>query len=62
MGGKVLAYRALYNVGYGNHMQNRSHDCCGPAKAHGSKAKPASQVNATQSKQSKGQSNRKAAQ
>jgi hypothetical protein len=59
---KILAYWALYSVRYGNHKQNWSHDCCGPAKAHGSKAKPASQVNATQSKESEGQINRKGAQ
>jgi hypothetical protein len=27
-------------MGYGHRSQNESHDCCGPAKAYGSKAKP----------------------
>jgi hypothetical protein len=58
----LLAYHSLYNVGYDDRIQNRPHYCRGPAKVSGSKAKPASQVNAVQSKQSEGQSDTKGAQ
>jgi hypothetical protein len=37
-----LAYHALYSAGYDNCIQNRPHDCRRPAKAQGSKEKPAS--------------------
>jgi hypothetical protein len=47
---QLLAYRALYNVGYGNRIQNVLHDCRGPTKAQSSKAKPASQVSDADSK------------
>jgi hypothetical protein len=40
----LLAYHALYNVGYGNRIQNGPHDCRGPAKPQGSKEKPSCQV------------------
>jgi hypothetical protein len=58
----LLAYHALYNVGYGNHIQNGAHDCCGSAKAQGSKAKPTSRVSAAQSRQNEGQSDIKGGQ
>jgi hypothetical protein len=45
---ELLTRRANYdNMGYKNHIQNGPHDCRGPAIAHGSKAKLASQVSAT---------------
>jgi hypothetical protein len=34
-------------MGYGNHIENGSHDYRGPAKAQVSKVKPVSQVSAT---------------
>jgi hypothetical protein len=49
-------------MGYDNRIQNRSHDCCGPAKAQGSQAKPANRVNTAQSKQREGQSDTKGGQ
>jgi hypothetical protein len=55
----LLAYHALYSVGYNNRIQNGPHDCCGPAKAPASKAKPVSRVSAGQSEQSDGQCDRK---
>jgi hypothetical protein len=58
----LLAYHALYSVGFGNHLNNGPHDYRGPAKAQGSKAKPTSRVSATQSKQSVGQSDTKGGQ
>jgi hypothetical protein len=44
---QLLVYRALHSAGYNNNIQNGSHDCRGPAKAQGSKAKPTSQVSVT---------------
>jgi hypothetical protein len=49
-------------MGYNNHTQNGPHDYHGPTKAQGSKEKSTSQVNATQSKQSKGQNDTKGGQ
>jgi hypothetical protein len=45
---------ALYVTGYGNHIQNEPHGCCGPTNAQGTKAKPSSWVSTAQSKQSEG--------
>jgi hypothetical protein len=56
---QLLERCAHYSTGYDNHIQNKPHNCRGPAIAHGSKAKPATRVSATQSKQSEGQSDTK---
>jgi hypothetical protein len=32
----LLTYHALYSAGYINPIQNRPHNCCGPAKVHDS--------------------------
>jgi hypothetical protein len=47
-------YASYDSTGYSIHIPNRPHDCRGACKAQGSKAKPTSQVKATQSKQSEG--------
>jgi hypothetical protein len=52
----------LYITGYRSHIQNRPHDCRGPAIAHGSKEKPTSWVSAASSEQIKGRSNAKGGQ
>jgi hypothetical protein len=59
---RLLAHHSLYSTGYEKNIQNGSHDCRGPAIAQGSKAKPASQISATQSKQSERQSKTKGGQ
>jgi hypothetical protein len=58
----LLTYHALYSMGYDNRIQNGPHNCRGPAKAHGSKAKPTSWVSAIKSKHSEGRSNTKGGQ
>jgi hypothetical protein len=35
----LLAYHALYSMGYDHRNQNGSHECRGPTKAQGSKEK-----------------------
>jgi hypothetical protein len=53
----LLAHHASYNsMGYESRIPNGPYDCRGARQAQGSKAKVASQVRATQSKQSEGQS------
>jgi hypothetical protein len=58
----LLTYHTLYRTGYDHRFQNGSHDCRGPTKAQGSKAKPASWVSTAQSKQSEGQGDTKGGQ
>jgi hypothetical protein len=58
----LLTYYALYSTACGKRIQNGSHDCHVPAKALGSKAKPASWTRVAKSKQSEGQSNKKGGQ
>jgi hypothetical protein len=55
------AYHALYSMGHSHHIQNGSHNCRGPAKAQGSKAKSTSRVSAAQSKHNERQSDTKGA-
>jgi hypothetical protein len=59
----LLAHHTSYDsTGYRNHIPNGPHDCQGACEAQGSKAKPASQVRAVQSNQSKGRSDTKGGQ
>jgi hypothetical protein len=56
-----LAHHARHDsTGYDKRIQNKTHNCCEPTKAQGSKAKPASRVSTAQSKQSEGESDTKA--
>jgi hypothetical protein len=47
----LLAYHAIYSVGYSNCIQNEPHDCRWPAKTMGSKVKTVSRVSTAESKQ-----------
>jgi hypothetical protein len=53
---QLLAHHTYCDKGYDNNIQNGPHNCRGPVKAQGSKAKLASRVSAAQSNQSEGQS------